>query len=72
MPRSSVHGGDGLQTEALPSSFNFVNFQVLFYGKMVGEKPRLMDNAIHRQFIQLNCTRVGGAWAAEDCWGVSK
>lgn len=45
-------------------SFNFVNFQVLFYGKGVQETKA---RALARQLAQLNGAWVGGARAAEAC-----
>lgn len=67
MSPGTVYSGVGIQKKVLPSfslSFNFVNFQVLFYGKGVQETKA---RALARQLAQLNGAWVGGARAAEAC-----
>lgn len=67
MSPGTVYSGVGIQKEVPPSfslSFNFVNFQVLFYGKGVQETKA---RALARQLAQLNGVWVGGARAAEAC-----
>ena len=66
-----MHGGDGIGKELLLLFFlllffffNFVNSQVLFYGKTV-QQTKANGPCHPRQLLQLNSTQVGGAWAAE-------
>ena len=66
----SVHGGDGIGKELLLLFFlllfffKFREFSMLFYGKTV-QQTKANGPCHPRQLLQLNSTRVGGAWAAE-------